>query len=50
MKQTLLEDAKISPADLDLIQITDDVDEAVQFIVAADAALAEAAHAENGAR
>jgi uncharacterized protein (TIGR00730 family) len=41
MKQTLLADGKISHADLELLQLTDDVDEAVQFIVDADAALAE---------
>jgi uncharacterized protein (TIGR00730 family) len=41
MRTTLLADAKISPADLDLIQLTDDVDEAVRFIVDADKALAE---------
>ena len=35
IKRTLLDDGKISPADLDLIQVTDDVDEAVQIIVAA---------------
>ena len=35
LKRTLLDDGKISPADLDLIQITDDVDEAVQIIVSA---------------
>jgi uncharacterized protein (TIGR00730 family) len=40
IKRTLLEDGKISPADLELIQITDDVDEAVQIIVDADVALA----------
>jgi uncharacterized protein (TIGR00730 family) len=40
IKRTLLDDAKISPADLDLIQVTDDVDEAVQII--ADAAPAPA--------
>jgi hypothetical protein len=34
-------ESKIGPADLDLIQLTDDVDEAVQIIVNADAALAE---------
>jgi uncharacterized protein (TIGR00730 family) len=41
IKQTLLADGKVSPADLDLILITDDVEEAVQIIVQADAALAE---------
>jgi uncharacterized protein (TIGR00730 family) len=42
LKNTLLADGKISEADLELIQLTDDVDEAVQIIVDADAALAEA--------
>jgi len=42
IKQTLLKDGKINEADLDLIQVTDDVEEAVQLIVDADAALAAA--------
>jgi uncharacterized protein (TIGR00730 family) len=42
IKQTLLADGKINGADLELIQLTDDVDEAVQIIVDADAAHAEA--------
>jgi len=42
MKGTLLDDGKVSAADLELLQITDDVDEAVRIIVDADAALAEA--------
>ena len=42
MKKTLLAAGKINKADLDLIQLTDDVDEAVQIIVDADAAHAEA--------
>jgi len=46
IKQTLLGDGKVSEADLELIQVTDDVDEAVQIIVDADAALAES----NGKR
>jgi len=41
IKGTLLADGKISESDLELIQITDDVDEAVQIIVDADAALAD---------
>jgi len=42
MKQTLLGDGKINEADLELIRVTDDVDEAVQIIVdATGAALAE---------
>jgi uncharacterized protein (TIGR00730 family) len=40
IKQTLLADGKIGAADLELIQVTDDVDEAVQIIVEADAAYA----------
>jgi hypothetical protein len=40
IKSTLLADGKIGPADLDLILLTDDVDEAVRHIVEADAALA----------
>jgi uncharacterized protein (TIGR00730 family) len=42
VRGTLLADGKVSAADLELIQMTDDVDEAVQIIVDADAALAEA--------
>jgi len=42
IKQTLLKDGKVSESDLDLIQVTDDVDQAVQIIVDADAALAAA--------
>jgi uncharacterized protein (TIGR00730 family) len=41
IKQTLLADGKINQADLELIQLTDDVDMAVRIIVDADAALAE---------
>jgi uncharacterized protein (TIGR00730 family) len=40
VRETLLTDGKINAADLDLIQVTDDVDEAVQIIVDADAAIA----------
>ncbi|WP_214109062.1 TIGR00730 family Rossman fold protein [Acrocarpospora catenulata] len=36
IKTTLLADGKISPADVDLIRLTDDVDEAVEIIVNAD--------------
>jgi uncharacterized protein (TIGR00730 family) len=43
VKRTLLADGKINEADLELIQVTDDVEEAVQIIVDADAAFAEAA-------
>jgi uncharacterized protein (TIGR00730 family) len=46
IKQTLLAEGKVSPEDLDLIRMTDDIDEAVQIILTADAALAEA----NGKR
>ena len=42
IRQTLLKDGKISESDLDLLQVTDDVEEAVQIIVDADAALAAA--------
>ncbi|HET9516514.1 MAG TPA: TIGR00730 family Rossman fold protein [Actinoplanes sp.] len=40
LRGTLLTDGKIAAADLDLILLTDDVDEAVAHIVQADAALA----------
>jgi hypothetical protein len=40
LRDTLAADGKISPADLDLLVVTDDVDIAVQRIVDADAALA----------
>jgi uncharacterized protein (TIGR00730 family) len=36
VKSTLLADGKVNAADLDLIQVTDDVDEAIQIIVASD--------------
>jgi hypothetical protein len=45
VKSTLLADGKVSAADLELIQITDDVAEAVRIIVDADKALALS---ENG--
>ena len=41
IKDRLLVDGKVSSEDMDLIMLTDDVEEAVQFIVDADAALAE---------
>jgi uncharacterized protein (TIGR00730 family) len=41
IKQRLLADGKVNAADLDLIRLTDDVEEAVRFIVDADVALAE---------
>jgi uncharacterized protein (TIGR00730 family) len=40
MRDQMLADGKIGPADLKLICLTDDVDEAVQHIIDADAALA----------
>jgi uncharacterized protein (TIGR00730 family) len=40
MRQTMQDDGKIGPHDLDLICVTDDVDVAVRHIVDADAALA----------
>jgi uncharacterized protein (TIGR00730 family) len=45
IKGRLLADGKVSPADMELITLTDDVEEAVRFIVDADVALAE-----NGTR
>ena len=36
IESTLLADGKVNAADLDLIQVTDDVDEAIQLIVASD--------------
>ncbi|RSM67866.1 TIGR00730 family Rossman fold protein [Actinoplanes sp. ATCC 53533] len=41
IKGRLLVDGKVNQADLDLIMLTDDVQEAVRFIVDADVALAE---------
>src|SRR2546430_3047834 len=40
MRATMAADGKISPADLELMCVTDDVDEAVRYIVEADTALA----------
>jgi len=40
LRQTMAAEAKIGPGDLELLFLTDDVDEAVRHIVAADAALA----------
>ena len=40
-------DGKIGLADLDLFCLTDDVDEAVRYIVEADAALADQVHARR---
>jgi uncharacterized protein (TIGR00730 family) len=47
MRRTMLTDGKIGPADLDLVFVTDDPDEAVRHIQAADAGLA---HAQAQAR
>jgi uncharacterized protein (TIGR00730 family) len=47
LKDTLLADGKISAADLDLILLTDDVDDAVRHILDADAALAAEREAER---
>jgi len=41
IKGRLLVDGKVSAADMELFLLTDDVEEAVRFIVDADAALAE---------
>ncbi|WP_067509763.1 TIGR00730 family Rossman fold protein [Actinoplanes sp. TFC3] len=41
IKQRLLTDGKVSPDDMELIMLTDDVEEAVHHIVAADKALAK---------
>ncbi len=41
IKSSLLGEGKISPQDVDLIRVTDDVDEAVQIIVEADRRLEE---------
>jgi hypothetical protein len=49
IKETLLADGKIGSADLDLILLTDDVDEAVRHIVEADAALAAGRDAPESA-
>ncbi|WP_306204197.1 LOG family protein [Actinoplanes sp. RD1] len=40
IKQRLLAEGKVSPDDMELIMLTDDVEEAVQYIVEADKALA----------
>ncbi|HEX6497506.1 MAG TPA: TIGR00730 family Rossman fold protein [Micromonosporaceae bacterium] len=40
MRTTMVSEGKVSPADLDLLCVTDDVDEAVRHIVDADAVLA----------
>jgi uncharacterized protein (TIGR00730 family) len=48
LRDTALADGKIAPADLDMFTVTDDVDEAVSYIVKADE-IADAA-AEEAAR
>jgi uncharacterized protein (TIGR00730 family) len=45
VRGTMVADGKISPADLDLVRVTDDVADAVRHIVDADAALAAAREA-----
>jgi uncharacterized protein (TIGR00730 family) len=47
VRSTLLADGKVSTGDLELIQITDDVDEAVRIIVDADKALALTENGED---
>jgi uncharacterized protein (TIGR00730 family) len=47
IKNTMVAEEKISPGDLDLMLVTDDVSEAVRHIVAADAALAAEQHHEG---
>ena len=47
LRDTMCADGKISPEDLDLIRLTDDVDEAVEHVKRADAA---AAAAQDGKR
>jgi uncharacterized protein (TIGR00730 family) len=52
MRTTMQADGKLGPTDLDLVRLTDDVDEAVRHIVEADAALAaeqEALQAQRAA-
>jgi hypothetical protein len=49
VRTTMLADGKIGPADLDLIFVTDDPDEAVRHIVAADAGQAKAHAAAQAA-
>jgi uncharacterized protein (TIGR00730 family) len=41
LRTTMAADGKISPTDLDLLLVTDDVEEVIRHIVASDAALAE---------
>jgi uncharacterized protein (TIGR00730 family) len=49
LRDTVLAGGKIAGADLDLIRVTDDVDEAVQHIVAATAELSEQVQREEAA-
>ena len=48
IKERLLADGKVSPEDLELIALTDDVAEAVRLIVESDVALQSAAQNGNG--
>ncbi|GAB7050150.1 TIGR00730 family Rossman fold protein [Catenuloplanes indicus] len=48
LRGTMAADGKIGPADLGLICVTDDVDEAVRYIVEADAAIAAEQAATTG--
>jgi uncharacterized protein (TIGR00730 family) len=50
MRDTMAEEGKIGPEDLQLICVTDDVDEAVRHIVEADAALTAEQEAASTAR
>jgi len=47
MRDTLLADGKINPADLDLVHVTDDIDDAVGHIVDAERARSDQATAED---
>lgn len=49
LRETMAAGGKIGPADLDLVCLTDDVDQAVQHIIDADAALAAEQEALNEA-
>ncbi|HEX5740220.1 MAG TPA: TIGR00730 family Rossman fold protein [Pilimelia sp.] len=49
LRTSMAAEGKIAEADVDLITVTDDVEEAVRHIVAADAALAEQEEAERAA-
>jgi uncharacterized protein (TIGR00730 family) len=49
VRTTMLTDGKIGPADLDLIFVTDEPDEAVRHILAADAGLSQAREAKAAA-